>query len=296
MRRTRSRRSRSGSTAHPSPRRGRRRSRPIEVEPEDTIEFVKGEIYHSEGIPDGVRSRADAEARDEYHSAKLADWVAGRPLDGEDEGGAGAKRRRCSSYDTLVRRVMHETQVEEGRARVVCREYIKFLELKMALMDWGVGYGGGDAPLTLSPPEQIDRVWHLHILDTRRYSGVMRRLLGHIPHHDPDGAHADDLEGKKQRAENTAAAYRARYGGPGPASLSIWQFSADVGDVWEAATATEGRPDLYSIAKKASKEKSSDSEQRLIFAGNQLENHRTLSDCNIQHESTLHLTLKMSGC
>jgi hypothetical protein len=147
-------------------------------------------------------------------------------------------------------------------AASIYKEYCHFIELKITMGDY-------DA-LILSPSPFVDSMWHLHILDTRRYSGMCSKLPSFI-HHDPDAG--KDPEARRKRYNNTLFAYRARFGED--AAITIWPNDLFVDDgklmlivqTWDGIKITVATELCWSIEKI----KSIDN-QRLMFRGKHSEN------------------------
>ena len=93
--------------------------------------------------------------------------------------------------------------------------YRQFLVLKAACLDL-------DAT-KLSPPPLIDRVWHEHVLDTKRYAPACLSAFGHPIHHDPNGD--EDVESRARRREATLVALEKVYGDDYDEEL--WAFPAE---------------------------------------------------------------------
>jgi uncharacterized protein (TIGR04222 family) len=110
--------------------------------------------------------------------------------------------------DTFSRRLARENDWSPAYTERVVREYKRFLILAVT------------ATHVVSPSEQVDQAWHLHVLHAARYrrfcADVLQRRLDHGP---SDGGSAEH-EHFVRAYEQTLASYRQRFDEPPP--LDVW--------------------------------------------------------------------------
>lgn len=271
----------------------------IDYTPGETIQSLKGKIYTAHGIDDGNLSNQKLINYDNQITEKIRNWVhniADCPTyveqieDNYNESEVVVRRKRFSTFEKIVKRVTLNLHMKREDAFDLCVEYTKFLELKV------MTHCDGDL---LSPPDLIDQVWHLHILDTDNYHYDCEYLLGTSDHivHSPDNAY-DSISKIIYRCENTVLAYRKRFGLK-PKS-HIWKFKLT--DAWNIPIGDKDPLDdrdwhtAHRIRNAHKTQKHSEDQQRLIFKGKQLENEFTVDSYGITESDILHLVLRLRGC
>lgn len=113
---------------------------------------------------------------------------------------------------TLVTRLVRTIGVKEDKAKKVLRAYKQFLVLKAE---------GDDFDATkLSPPPLVDEMWHLHVLDTKRYQRQCLQAFDRVIHHDPDGG--ADAVARATRIGSTHLALTKRFGNSFSKRIWCW--------------------------------------------------------------------------
>lgn len=140
------------------------------------------------------------------------------------------KRIEALNFDAIKRKLMDERSGRgwpQARADQAEQEYKRFLYLMQQF-----------PAEILAPSPDVDRFWHLHILDTMRYARDCDAVFGYFLHHYPylglDGG-GEPL--REQVGQRTRALYEQTFGNAGSASAGAAGTGASAATAYCAAGA-----------------------------------------------------------
>lgn len=130
----------------------------------------------------------------------------------------GFELDEAGSSFCFSKRLARENNWSHGFAQRVIDEYKRFVFLAMR------------AGHPVTPSDEVDQAWHLHLTYTRSYwDGLCRGVLGRPLHHDPTKGGSDEDAKYHDWYERTLASYRRMFGEEPPA------------DVWPSVSKRFGR-------------------------------------------------------
>ncbi|KAH8060116.1 small ubiquitin-related modifier protein [Aureococcus anophagefferens] len=208
----------------------------------------------------------------------------------------------------LVARLARATGTKALKAKKVLFAYKQFLVLKAE---------GDDFDATkLSPPSLVDEMWHLHLLDTRRYQPQCLRAFGRVMHHDPDGG--VDAAARAARIGSTHVALTNRFGTT--FDKRIWRWTVPLATTKTPARdppattksrlkigvkSLDGKKKFFMIKNTTPLYKVFDSYSQFgfandlskyIFRGRRLRGEETPEEIGMEDGDDLHVVHALRGC
>ena len=236
----------------------------------------------------------------------------------------GIKRVKFN-YNVLKMVDLYQIEAKTHSTKDGMDDYKKFLSIRGALVISAKmqGYTANyKTHMLISPTDDMDAVWHAHILDTQSYASVCEMIagVGGFVHHDPNNS--KDLFVRTARRAllkllwkqvwpdappklgwgpdpSECEAYVKRLTGRKRQRVSDKAFQVFVKDLTgktitlEVDSHTEVEDFKIMINDRSGIPLES---MRIIHAGIQLEDGNTLRKYGTQKESTFHVVLRMSGC